>query len=296
MTNTTSSAQRTKGGIGSLLLGNIKNIIMTIIAGFIGGVALEFFIIPNSFLDGGITGISIITKQFIDLPLGVFLLIFNAPFIYVAYKTNGRSFAFLTALGITSFAISTSLLHHVKPFTSDSLLAFAFGGVLLGLAAGLAFRSNAAIDSIDLVALLLAKKLPFSVGDIIMMFNVVIFTVAGFVFTWESAMYSALTFYIATKVIDIVQVGFDESKGVFVITDNPDQMVEAISARLGRSSTLFIGEGGYNKDPKKIVYVAITRIEETKLQQIVRSVDPKAFVTKFHISEVHGSNFKENIH
>lgn len=256
-------------------------------------VGLELFLIPNNIMDGGIVGISIISSYLIKIPTGVFIFVLNIPFLYIGYKQIGKTFALTTALGITVLSASSIYLHNFERFTNDSLLATVFGGILLGVGVGLVIRNGGSLDGTEILAILFNRKLPFSVGEFIMFINVIIFTIAGFVFNWEQAMYSAMAYYIAYKMIDIVVQGLDESKSVYVISDNTDEIGRAIMDRLGRGVTYLNGEGAYTGEDKKVIFTVINRLEESKLKLIVTELDENAFLAIGNIAEVRGGRFKK---
>lgn len=266
---------------------------MVAIGAVIFAFGLELLLVPNNVMDGGIVGISIILSHFLSLPIGVFIFILNLPFIFIGYKQIGKTFALTSSLGITILSISTVLLHHIEPFTKDLLLATIFGGILLGIGVGMVIRYGGCLDGTEVMAILFNKKTPFSVGEIILFINIVIFSIAGFVFTWEQAMYSAVAYYIASKMIDIVVLGMEESKSVYIISDVIEDIGQAIMNRLGRGVTYLHGEGAYTGNNKKVIFCVITRLEESKMKEIVRSIDTQAFLAIGNISEVRGGRFKK---
>lgn len=271
----------------------VQRIVMVILGACIMAIGLELFLVPNEILDGGIVGISIIISHLSDLPLGIFIFLLNIPFIFLGYKQIGKTFALSTALGITTLSVATIMLHHLNPFTEDLLLSTVFGGIVLGIGVGLVIRYGGSLDGTEILAILFNKKLPFSVGEIIMFFNLIIFSFAGFVFTWEQAMYSGLAYFIAYKMIDIVIQGLDESKAVYIISEEYDEIGKAIMDRLGRGVTYLIGEGAYTGDAKKVIFTVITRLEEAKLTSIVGELDDNAFLAIGNIAEVRGGRFKK---
>ncbi|HSO59066.1 MAG TPA: YitT family protein [Paenisporosarcina sp.] len=274
-----------------------KRIVMIFLGAVFMAMSIELFLVPNQLLDGGIVGISIILAHLTGLEIGLFIFLLNIPFFFIGYKQIGKTFALSTVLGITVLSIFTYFLHPVARFTDDLLLATVFGGIVLGIGVGLVIRYGGSLDGTEILAILFSTKSAFSVGEIIMVFNVMIFTIAGFVFTWEQAMYSALAYFIAFKTIDIVIQGLDESKSVYIISEHVDEVGEAIMDRLGRGVTYLHGEGAYTGDKKKIIFTVITRLEEAKLKTIVEDIDLQAFVAIGNIAEVRGGRFKKrNIH
>ncbi|GAB0170239.1 YitT family protein [Lysinibacillus sp. CTST325] len=267
--------------------------IMVALGAFIMALGLELFLVPNHIMDGGIVGVSIITSHLLNLPLGIFIFILNLPFIFLGYKQIGKTFALSTGLGITVLSLTTLFLHNLNPFTQDTLLATVFGGMILGIGVGIVIRYGGSLDGTEILAILFNSKTPFSVGEIIMFCNLLIFAVAGFVFTWEQAMYSILAYYIAYKMIDIVIQGMEESKSVYIISDEIDEIGQTIMDRLGRGVTFLHGEGAYTGNDKKVIFTVITRLEESKLKSIVAEIDDHAFLAIGNIAEVRGGRFKK---
>ena len=177
--------------------------------------------------------------------------------------------------------------------TEDVLLATVFGGIILGVGVGLVIRNGGSLDGTEIMAILFNRRMPFSVGEIIMFFNIFILGTAGFVFGWDRAMYSLMAYFIAFKTIDVVILGLDESKSAWIISEQHKEIGDAILARLGRGVTYLNGEGAYTGDDKKVIFVVITRLEESKLKSIVEDIDPSAFFAVANISEVRGGRFKK---
>ncbi|GAJ40830.1 YitT family protein [Saccharococcus caldoxylosilyticus] len=271
----------------------IKRASAIFIGAVLMAVGLEIFLVPNNVIDGGITGISIMLSHITGFRLGIFIFLLNLPFFFMGYKQIGKTFAISTLFGITVLSIFTSLFHPVPAFTEDILLATIFGGMILGTGVGLVIRYGGALDGTEILAILMNKKLPFSVGEIIMFFNIFILGAAGFVFTWDRAMYSILAYVIAFKTIDVVIKGLDESKSAWIISDNSEAIGDAIMNRLGRGVTYLSGEGAFTGDDKKVIFCVITRLEEAKLKEIVEENDPNAFLAIADMAEVRGGRFKK---
>ncbi|KQL49460.1 hypothetical protein AN963_06840 [Brevibacillus choshinensis] len=271
---------------------------LTIIIGAIlVSVGLEIFLVPNNIIDGGVTGLSIMLSHLTGLKLGLFLFVLNLPFLIVGYKQIGKTFAISTLFGVAVMSVGTSLLLPVPSLTHDLLLSAVFGGIIVGIGVGLVIRAGGSLDGTEIVAILLTKKSPFSVGEVVMFFNIFILGSAGFIFGWDRAMYSLIAYYIAYKMIDLTMVGLDQSRSVYIISDNPDEIGDALAAGLGRGITYLSGEGGYSGEDKKVIFCVITRLEEAKLKSIVEEIDPSAFLAIGHIHDVSGGRFKKkNIH
>ncbi|MEC0369986.1 YitT family protein [Paenibacillus chibensis] len=272
----------------------LKKFIFITAGAILMAVALEVFLVPNDIIDGGITGISIVLSKITTLPLGIFLFVINLPFLFLGYKQIGKTFAFSTLYGIIVMSVTTQLLHHVSPFTNEKILAVLFGGLILGLGVGLVIRYGGSLDGTEIVAILLSKKTRVPVGQIIMIMNVFIFIIAGFVFGWDSAMYSIFTYYMASKVMDIVVEGLNESKSVTIISGEYEEISQTIQDRLGRTTTFIYARGGYSGEDTQMIYCVVTRLELAKLKSVVHEIDPRAFIAIESVSDVLGGNFEKS--
>jgi uncharacterized membrane-anchored protein YitT (DUF2179 family) len=273
----------------------LRRIIFIVIGASLVAVGLEMFFVPNNIVDGGVVGISIMLSYGTGLPLGIFLFVLNLPFLFLGYRQIGKTFAISTLMGVSVMSIGTYLFHlyHVTPVTDDPFLAAVFGGIVLGIGVGMCIRYGGSLDGTEIVAILLYKKGPFSVGEIVMFFNLFILGSAGFVFGWDRAMYSLIAYYIAFKMIDVTIDGFDESKSIWIISENYKEIGDALLHRLGRGVTYLSGEGGYSGEDKKVIFCVITRLEEAKLKSIVDELDPSAFLAVGTIYDVKGGRFKK---
>ncbi|KAA0548992.1 YitT family protein [Bacillus sp. BGMRC 2118] len=279
-------------------LRNILRCFMVIIGGFIAAYSLEAVLIPNNVSDGGVTGLSIVGSQLFNIPLGVLIAVLNLPFVWLGYKQIGKSFAIFSIVGIASLAVGTMFMHHTPAIIEgDTLLVTVVGGIILGIGMGLALRNGGALDGIDMLAVLLSRKLPFGTSDLILFLNIFVFIFVSIVFGLQGALLSAIAYYIASKVIHIVEEGLSGSKTFKIITTNPDLMVKTIRDSLGRSATFNEVYGGFSKEKFKEITCVINRLEETKLKEIINEIDENAFVTVYDVAEVKGGNFrKHNVH
>lgn len=273
----------------------VPNAIGLLIGTILFSISIELFLVPNKVIDGGIVGISIITSQLAHVPFGLLLFILNIPFLLLGYKKVGKSFAIISLFTISCGSIFSSLLHHVNPITNDVFIATIFGGVLLGVGVGLVIRNGGSLDGTEISAILATKKLPFSVGEIVLFFNVFIFMLAGLVFGWDRAGYSFIAYYIAYKMIDMTIDGFQDTRSVWIISDKPNEIGEALLAKMGRGVTYFHGEGGFSNQQKKIILSVITRLEEKTLKNIVLAVDKDAFIAVGHIHDVSNGGFEKKL-
>lgn len=271
----------------------IKKYLLLFLGSIITAIGLEVFLIPNNVIDGGIVGISIMASYLTGQPVGLFLVIFNIPFIYLGYKQIGKTFAISTTFAIICLSFWSSQFHITPEITNDLFLAAIFGGIVTGVGVGLVIRYGASFDGTEIVAIILDKRSGFSVGEIVMVINLFILSLAGLVFTWDKAMYSLVAYFIIAKVIDIVVKGLDESNGVMIVTDESDEVAETLLNRLGRGVTILHGEGAYTGAQKRILYCVVTRLEVQKLKEIVRDKDENAFVTVMPVHEIVGGRFKK---
>ncbi|WP_042146859.1 YitT family protein [Paucisalibacillus sp. EB02] len=285
--------QHKKESIGSI----ITRYIMMLIGATLAAVALELFLIPNTIIDGGIIGVSLLTNNLTGLNFGILIFIFNIPFLIAGYKFIGKSFVLASLFSIVALALIEPTLHTILPATDEPLLATVFGGLILGIGVGIVIRNGGALDGTEILGILLSRKLPFSVGEFVMFINIFIFAWAGFVLGWEQAMLSIITYFIASKAIDFVGQGLTgDTKAALIVTDEYDEVGEAIQHRLGRMITNLYGKGGYEEKDKEVIFVVLTRLEIAKLKSIVHETDPKAFITIVDAQEAHGGKFKKAIH
>lgn len=274
----------------------INKVLLMILGSVFASIGLEIFLIPNAIIDGGITGISIMASHYTNLPLGIFIFILNMPFLFVGYKQIGKTFALSTLFSVVCLSMGVSYLHSVSGLTHDTLLATIFGGIILGVGVGLIIRSGGSLDGTEIVAIILDKRSSFSIGEIVMFFNLFILGGSGLVFGWDRAMYSLLAYYIAFKTIDIIVEGLDEAKAVTIVSDKNEEISQALMVRLGRGITLLDGKGAYSGDALNVIYVIVSRLEISKLKGIVHDFDETALITITSV-EVTGKKYsKKAIH
>lgn len=271
----------------------LLSLILLTLGTLIAALALECFLIPNTILDGGITGISIIISKLSKIPLSILVILLNIPFIYVGYKNLGKNFLFRTIYSMLCFSIFLSFFEIVKPFTEEILLATVYGGALLGIGVGLVIHFGGCVDGTESVAIVISKKTSLSVGQIVLFFNLAIYTIAGFIFGFDRAMYSLLTYVITFKVIDFVSEGLEQAKAAMIITQKGTSLSEEIYKRLGRTTTTIKGSGLISGE-KEVLYCVLTRIEIFELRHIVEEMDESAFVTILDVSDIIGNHIKSN--
>ena len=276
----------------------IKEYFFLALGALIYAFAIEGFLIPSHIIDGGVTGISMILNTITSTPLGVFIVGINIPFIILALQKLGKRFVFATFFSIIVFASGVTffgqLFHgHCVIENLELFLVAVFGGLILGAGVGLIIRNGASVDGTEILAIYVTKKISFSVGEIIMVINLFIFTIAGFVYDWQHALYSIITYFIAYKTMDVVIEGLNESKSVFVITDYSNEIGKDIMEKMDVSVTYVDAEGGFSGIKKRIVYCVISRLQVQKLKEIAKNIDPRAFIAIENVYEVEGVRVKK---
>jgi uncharacterized membrane-anchored protein YitT (DUF2179 family)/predicted metal-dependent HD superfamily phosphohydrolase len=263
----------------------------------IAGFALKNFLVPNKFFDGGVTGISLLVSELSNAPLSYVILAANLPFLVMGLYTAGRRFALKSLAAILMLGICLISLPE-RPITHDLLLVSIFGGFFLGIGIGLTMRAGCAVDGIEILALYTWRRTSFTISEIIMALNIIIFSVAGFHFGADKAFYSILTYFTASKTIDWVIEGIEAYTGVTIISGKSEMIKERLVNELGRGITIYKGERGYLPgkyeihDECDIIFTVITRLELRKLKNVVNAIDPKAFVFANTIREASGGILK----
>ena len=269
----------------------IKNFLGIILGSTIVSISINTLIIPNNIADGGITGIAIILHYLVNWPVSWAVLLLNVPLFFLGMRIVGRNFLILSILGVGVLSATLSLTTHLPPLTHDTLLAAISGGVLTGIGMGIIFRSRGSLGGTDILAVLLTRKTSFSVGQILLGIDAVIFLCAAILFEPEMAMYAMIYMFIATRVVDLVQEGLSLSKSVLVVTSQPQKIAGDIMAKLERGVTLFQAVGAFSGEEKQVVYCVINRSELSQIKEIVREQDPRAFLAVSEAPEVVGEGF-----
>lgn len=272
----------------------LKKIICWTLGAFIVAVALEMFLLPNKIIDGGVIGISMMISYITEWNLGALILVINIPFLLLAFKSLGKKFVINTFVATALLAVATNLTIGLQPVTGDLLLATVFGGILLGLGVGLILRNNASLDGTEMLSMVIAKRNQLvSVGQLLMGMNLFIYTAAGFLLGWDRALYSILTYYVASKVIDTVLEGLDKAKSVRIVSDYSREIGEAIMKELDVSVTYMKAMGGYSRQEKIMTFCVVNKFDMPKLKEAVYNVDPRAFIVTEDVHEVEGVRVKK---
>lgn len=271
----------------------VKKLFFLTLGAFIAGFSLETFLVPNNIIDGGVVGISIIVSYLTKINLGLLVFLINIPFFLLAFTKIGKKFVIQTfyAVGMLALAINFFSVHKLFS-TQDLLLCTVFGGIILGFGVGLVLKHEGSLDGTEIMSLVLSKKFGFSVGELIMTFNVFIYTAAGFVFDWDRAMYAVMTYFIAFKVIDIVLEGFNSSKSVRIISDKAYEIGHELMEQLGLGVTYLKGIGAYSGTEKTIIYCVASRLEMAKIKEIISDIDSSAFMSVVDVHESYGGRTK----
>ena len=261
------------------------------------GFGLKGFLIPNSLIDGGVTGISLLTEQVTGISLSILLIIINLPFIIAGYSQISKAFAVKSVLAIIGLALVVQFLPY-PVITTDKLLIAIFGGFFLGLGIGLSVRGGAVIDGTEVLAVYLSKRTGLTIGDIILIFNTIIFMFGAYILSVEIALYAILTYLAASKTVDFVIEGVEEYTGITIISNRSEEIRLAIIEKMGRGVTLYSGSRGYGKKrgdllPVDIVYTVITRLELSKLKREVDKIDQDAFIIMNSIKDAQGGMIKK---
>lgn len=275
----------------------LKGILLISIGVLSAGFGLESFLLPNSFIDGGVTGISLLTSEVTGWPLPLLIVLINLPFIVLGYRQMGRAFAIKSILAIAGLALAITFVHY-PVITSDKLLVSVFGGFFLGAGIGFAVRGGAVLDGTEVLAIYLTKKTGMTMGDIILIFNILIFSVAAYLLSIEVALYSILTYMSAAKTVDFVVEGVEEYIGVTVISTHSEEIRLMITEKMGRGVTIYSGKRGYGKrgdnlNDINVVYSVITRLEIGKIQAEIEKIDPNAFIVMNSVKDTKGGMIKK---
>lgn len=275
----------------------LKDALLLFIGIIMAGFGLKGFLLPNNFIDGGVTGISLLTAEITKVHLSILIVFINIPFIILGYTQIGKMFAIKSILAIGGLAIVLATINY-PVITSDKLLIAVFGGFFLGAGIGLSIRGGGVLDGTETLAIYLSKKTSFTIGDIILLFNILIFSVAAYLLSIETALYSILTYLAASKTVDFIVEGIEEYTGVTIISYKSEEIRQMIINKTGRGVTIYHGKRGYGKqgenpDETDIIYTVITRLEISKLQTEIDKIDRNAFIVMSSIKDTKGGMIKK---
>jgi uncharacterized membrane-anchored protein YitT (DUF2179 family) len=269
----------------------IASSLLIIMGILVAGLGLKGFLLPSHFIDGGVTGVSMLIAALTPLKLSLLILVINAPFMVIGYRQVSTIFAIKSTLGITGLSLALAFV----PFpvvTNDKLLAAVFGGVFLGGGIGLSIRGGGVLDGTEVMALILSKKTGTTIGDVILVLNIIIFSVAATSLGVETALYSMLTYFSASKMLDFILHGIEEYNGIIIVSAKSEEIKQALLTDLGRGVTVYKGHGGLTKTEQNILFCVITRLEIPKLKNLANSIDESAFIVIHPISDASGGIVK----
>jgi len=296
--HTTETRQIEKRRIERLKLSNrLKNFFLIAAGIASAALGLKGFLLPNGFLDGGATGISLLINRLSGINISILIMVINLPLILIGWKQVSKTFALKTFFAIFAFAIVIHFFE-MEILTQDKLLISVFGGFFLGVGIGLAIRGGCVIDGTEVLAVFVNRKSSLSVGDFILIFNIILFSAAALLINLETALYSMLTYITASKTVDFIITGIEEYIGVTIISERAEQVKESIIMNLHRAVTIYKGEGGYGKkglvtQDRNIIFSVVTRLEVQKLIVEIEKVDPEAFVIQHTINDTKGGMIKK---
>ena len=276
---------------------NLRDSLLIILGILSAGFGLKSFLLPNDFIDGGPTGISLLLTEITGLPIYLLILLVNIPFILFGYRQIGRNFTIKTVTAISGLALCLALVEY-PIVTNDKLLVAVFGGFFLGAGIGLTVRGGAVLDGTEVLAIFVSKKTNATIGDIIAVINIVIFSAAAYYLSIESALYSMLTYISASKTVDYIIEGIEEYTGVTIISPKSEEIRQAITEKLGRGVTEYKGSGGFGKRgytrmEMNIIFTVVTRLEVSRLRTEIELIDPNAFVVMHSIKDTKGGMIKK---
>ena len=275
----------------------LKDTVFILIGIFSAGFGLKGFLIPNSFIDGGAMGISLLISEISGLSLSILIVAINLPFLILGYSQIGKEFAIKSIIAIITLAI---VVHFVEYpiITHDKLLIAVFGGFFLGAGIGMAIRGGSVIDGTEVLAIQISKKTGLSIGDIVLIFNIIIFSFGAYILSMEIALYAILTYLSASKTINFIIEGVEEYTGITIISDFSEKIRLMITEELGRGVTIYQGKGGFGKESDSlkhfdIVYTVVTRLEIARLKNEISEIDPFAFIIMNSIKDTQGGMIKK---
>ncbi len=271
------------------LSAHIFSFLWILVGAFLAAVSIRIFLLPNALIDGGIIGISLIlARLFGENFLSSFLILLNIPFIYLAYRFIRKWFVIHMLLAVLFFALFLILLQQAPHFTGgDTLEVIVFGGGILGIGVGLIIRYGGCLDGTEILAIIINRKKGFTVGQIVLVINIFIFTAYGWIFQdWHIALQSLMTYIVAFKIMDMVIVGLDELKSVMIISSKPRKLADVIMEEMGLGLTFMHGTGGYSGDEREILFIIVERLDLADLKDIILREDPTAFMAIENLSEV----------
>jgi len=264
----------------------------------LASIGLKAFLLPNDFLDGGVTGISLLVSQLFGVNVSLVLMIVSVPFLLLAWKTLTKQIVYKSFLSIAILALFIHF-ENFNSITDDKLLISIFGGLFLGAGIGIAIKNGAVLDGSEILGIYINNKFGISIGKVILVFNIILFTITAFLISVEVSMYSILTFLITSKVIDLTIEGFEDYVGLMIVSKNTSEMANELVDKIGVGITIYNGGKGYGSSGMRergdIIHTVINRIDMRRTYNLIDKIDSKAFITEFDVNSVHGGILKKYI-
>jgi len=270
-------------------------VIVILLGGLISGISFNAFIMPHKLLSGGISGIALITSYLVGINPGMIIFLLNIPIFILGYKFVDREFIILSLIGMVSFSVFIDVFSFLRELylVDDIMLSCIYGGILNGIGMGIVFRNRASQGGIDIIAVIVKKYFSFNLGSTSLIINLIIIAIASLIYGLKPALYTLICIYVASQVVDKVQQGFDIRKQVIIISDKEEEVVKEILKRLHRGVTYLEGEGAFTGNKKRVIYCIVALNQLAKLKQIVREIDPNAFMAVSDTAEVLGRGFSQ---
>ena len=271
------------------------NFLLIVLGIFLAGMGIKGFLLSSHFIDGGVTGISMLLSNVLGYPLAILIPLINLPFIALGYHQIGGKFALKSVLAIAGLALCLAFVNY-PDVTPDKLLTAVFGGFFIGAGIGLAIRGGAVLDGTEIAALLISKSSNIlKVGDVILILNIFIFSTAAFFLGIDSALYSVLTYFAASKTVDFLLHGIEEYNAIIIMSEKSDEIREAIIRILSRGVTIYNGRGGKSGKPMDILYCVVTRLEIGRVKNVTNEIDETAFVVIHPLADAVGGIIKKSV-
>ena len=276
----------------------LGNLLMLFVAGIVNAFGVTIFLYPVKLYDSGISGLSMLLDQITPdhLSLSLFLIVFNIPIFILGLKKQGISFTLCSVFAVAVYSFASFMIMHVLPVDvsfisplagSDLLLCAVFGGVISGVGSGMTIRFGGAIDGVDVLSVIFARKIGISIGTFVMLFNTLLYIICGIAIqSWILPLYSIVTYYVGSRTVDFITEGFDRAKCAMIVTVEADRISDALSDNFGSSGTIVKAIGGYSKEEKEIVYFIVNRFQINKLKKIVHDIDNAAFISLQEVADI----------
>lgn len=271
---------------------NVRRLFLVVLGSFLMSISVNGFLIPHQLLSSGVTGIGILLNYLLNIPVSLAIIILNIPIFIVGYRLVNKRFIIISFIGMISLSTFLSVTENLPMFVDDILLSTIFGGVLSGVGAGIVFTNRGSTGGMDIVAVILRKYFSMNIGNTLLIINVLIVLASSLFFGIKLALYTMISIYVSTVVVDKVQGGLDRKKSIFIISGNPEEVTNAIIHQVHRGVTLLEGKGGFTQKSRRIIFCMVSPFQLARIREIVLDIDQNAFITVLDAAEVVGKGFK----